>query len=108
MATPYEHIGLNKIERALNELRAAYSEGCTAGMRRDQIKAFFTGIYAGIEDLGREADADIDALVWDLDTVRQSVDSAFVDAIDAEEAAEPRIDPVRQFGTYNTLGGRVA
>jgi len=108
MATSYENIGLIQMESALNKLRQDYAEACSAELRRDQLMAFMTGIYSGLETLGGEAGADIDALVWDLETVRQSIESAFVDAIDAHERSEPRIDPVREWGTYNVMNGRVA
>ena len=101
MATTFENIGISQIESAVNGLRSAYAAPGGAENRRDQLKHFMTAIYAGLETLGDEAGADRDALVWDLDTVRQSIDSAFVDAMEAEERAEPRIDPVRQWGTYN-------
>lgn len=107
MATSYENIGLIQMESALNKLRQDYAEACSAELRRDQLMAFMTGIYSGLETLGGEAGADIDALVWDLDTVRQSIESAFVDAIDAHERSEPRIDERAQYGTYSTLKGNV-
>ena len=38
---------------------------------------------------------------YDHPTVMQSFDDAFMDAVEAEEASEPRINPVREWGTYN-------
>ncbi len=107
MATPFETIGIGQLESAVNGIAAAYSSPACAELRRDQFKAFVTQVYAGLETLGREAGADIDALVWDLDTVRQSIDDAFVDAIDAEEAGEPKINHRDQYCTFHVYRGSV-
>jgi hypothetical protein len=101
MPTPKEAVALTEIMIAAEMLERAYEVSGGAENRRDQLKTFMTSIFNAAGDLAHLSGADALVMVYDLDTVMQSFDDAFIDAVDAEEASEPRINPVREWGTYN-------
>lgn len=103
-----EQLALAEIERAQIALSEAYKTIGGAENKRDRLKAFVAAIFPAMADLGDLAGADPAYVAYSMDSVLQDIDVAFDDAVEAEEANEPRIDPVREWGTYNVLNGRVA
>ena len=102
-----EQLALAEIERAQIALSEAYKTIGGAENKRDRLKAFVSAIFPAMADLGDLADADPAYVAYSMDSVLQDIDVAFDDAVEAEDAAEPRIDPVREWGTLRTVGGRV-
>lgn len=96
-----EQLALAEIERAQIALSEAYKTIGGAENKRDRLKAFVSAIFPAMGILGDLAGADAAYVVYGLDTTLQDIDVAFADVVEAEEANEPRIDPVRQYGTYN-------
>lgn len=107
MATTREITALNELQLAVEVLAKAYEASGGAENRRDQIKTFMTSVYNAVCDLGLLAGADAMVMQYDHPTVMQSIDDAFLDAVEAEEAAEPRINPVREWGTVYATGGSI-
>lgn len=105
MPTPKEAVSLTEIMIAAEMLERAYEVSYGAANRRDQIKTFMTSIFNAAGDLAHLSGADALVMVYDLVTVMQSIDDAFGDAIDAEEAAEP--DYSRPYSTLYVQGGSV-
>lgn len=96
-----EQLALAEIERAIHALSEAYKTIGGAENKRDRLKAFVSAIFPAMADLGDLSGADPAYIAYSKDTVLQDIDVAFADAIDAEEELEPRIDPVREYGTIN-------
>jgi len=105
MATLSETAAIDQIEAALANLRTRYAVAGGAENRRDQIGAFLKTTFDAIEVLADISGADALIIAGTAETVKQDLECAFFDVVEAEEEAEPRIDPVRQWGTYNTLNG---
>lgn len=103
-----EQLALAEIERAQIALSEAYKTIGGAENKRDRLKAFVRSIFPAMADLGDLAGADPAYVEYHLDTVLQDIDDAFCDVVEAEDAAEPRVDPVREWGTFNVMNGRVA
>lgn len=101
MPTDREITALNELQLAVEVLAKAYEASGGAENRRDQLKAYMTSVYNAVCDLGELSGADAMVMQYDHPTVMQSFDDAFMDAVEAEEASEPRINPVREWGTYN-------
>lgn len=108
MATPKEITALNELQLAVEVLTKAYEVSGGAENRRDQLKAYMTSVYNAVCDLGLLSGADAMVMQYDYETVMQSFDCAFGDAVEAEEKAEPRINYPRTHGTYSTMNGSVA
>lgn len=102
-----EQLALAEIERAQIALSEAFKTIGGAENKRDRLKAFVSAIFPAMSDLGDLAGADPAYVAYSMDSVLQDIDVAFDDAVEAEDAAEPRIDPVREWGTLRTVGGRV-
>lgn len=107
MPTPKEIEVLESLSRSLAHLKGQYLIVGGAENRRDQIKAFVSSTMNAVAELAGEAGADPLTAIYSLDSVLQDLADAFVDAIDAEEAADPRIDPVREWGTVYATGGSI-
>ena len=110
MATSKEIEVLENLSRSLAHLKGQYLIAGGAENRRDQIKAFLASAIDAAAALTAAYDDELTDPAYiqaDKDTVCQSVDVAFYDAVDAEEKAEPRID-VRQYSTLRVVGGSVA
>ena len=105
MPTSKEAVALTEIMLAAEKLERAYEVSGGAENRRDQIKAFMTSIFNAAGDLAHLSGADALVMLYDQPTVMQSIDDAFMDAIDAEEAAEP--DYSRPYSTLYVQGGSV-
>lgn len=103
-----EQLALAEIERAQIALSEAYKTIGGAENKRDRLKAFVRAIFPAMADLGDLAGADPAYVAYSMDSVLQDIDDAFCDVVDAEDASEPRIDPVREWGTFNVMNGRVA
>ena len=103
-----EQLALAEIERAQIALSEAYKTIGGAENKRDRLKAFVSAIFPAMADLGDLAGADPAYVAYGLDATLQDIDVAFADAVEAEEANEPRIDPVREWGTLNVMNGSVA
>lgn len=103
-----EQLALAEIERAQIALSEAYKTIGGADNKRDRLKAFVRSIFPAMADLGDLAGADPAYVAYSMDSVLQDIDTAFDEAVEAEDAAEPRIDPVREWSTYNVMNGRVA
>ena len=101
MPAPKEASAIAAIFTAANKLSNDYAVPGGSENRRDQLKPFISAVMNAVAKLAEEAGADPLTAIYSLDSVLQDLADSFVDAIDAEEAAEPRIDPVREFGTYN-------
>lgn len=102
-----EQLALAEIERAQIALAEAYKTVGGADNKRDRLKAFVRSIFPAMADLGDLAGADPAYVSYSMDSVLQDIDTAFDGAVETEDAAEPRIDPVREYGTYRTVGGHV-
>ena len=102
-----EQLALAEIERAQIALSEAYKTIGGAENKRDRLKAFVRSIFPAMADLGDLAGADPAYVAYSMDSVLQDIDVAFDDAVEAEEANEPRIDPVKEWGTLRAVGGRV-
>jgi len=102
-----EQLALAEIERAQIALSEAYKTIGGAENKRDRLKAFVSAIFPAMADLGDLAGADPAYVAYSMDSVLQDIDVAFDDAVEAEEANEPRIDPVNEWGTLRAVGGRV-
>ena len=102
-----EQLALAEIERAQIALSEAYKTVGGAENKRDRLKAFVSAIFPAMAQLADQAGADAAYVVYGLPATLQDIDVAFEDAVDVEDAAEPRIDPVREWGTLRTVGGRV-
>lgn len=103
-----EQLALAEIERAQIALSEAYKTIGGAENKRDRLKAFVRAIFPAMADLGDMAGADPAYVAYSMDSVLQDIDVAFDDVVEADAIAEPRIDPVREWGTLRTVGGRVA
>lgn len=103
-----EQLALTEIERAQIALAEAYKTIGGAENKRDRLKAFVAAIFPAMADLAEQAGADAAYVVYGLEATLQDIDVAFADVVEAEDAAEPRIDPVRGWGTLNVMNGRVA
>ena len=101
MPTPAETSAIRSIFDAATMLSNDYAVSGGAENRRDTLQRFIQGAMQAVAKLADEAGADPLTAIYSLDSVLQDLADSFVDAIDAEEAAEPRIDPVREWGTYN-------
>ena len=101
MPTRNEAEAIAAIFTAANKLSNDYAVSGGAQNRRDQLIAFVDATMQAVAGLAGEAEADPLVSIYSLDSVLQDLADSFVDAIDAEEASEPRIDPVREWGTYN-------
>lgn len=108
MPTAREITALNELQLAVEVLTKAYEVSGGAENRRDQLKNYMTSVYNAVCDLGELSGADAMVMQYDHPTVMQSFDDAFLDAVEAEEASEPRINPAREWGTYSTMNGSVA
>lgn len=108
MPTTREITALNELQLAVEVLTKAYEVSGGAENRRDQLKAYMTSVYNAVADLGDLSGADGLIIQHDYETVMQSFDCAFCDAVEAEEKAEPRINYRRTHGTYSTMNGSVA
>lgn len=108
MTSTIQKVALNRIEAATARLAIALDCTYDAKGIRNSLKAFMEDALKNVADIGEEVEADPLVMVHSLDYVRECIDDGFVDAIDAEERSEPRIDPVRHYSTYSTIGGRVA
>lgn len=102
-----EQLALAEIERAQIALSEAYKTIGGAENKRDRLKAFVSAIFPAMADLAAQAGADAAYVAVGLEATLQDIDVAFDEAVEAENAAEPRIDPVREYGTYRTVGGHV-
>ena len=102
-----EQLALAEIERAQIALSEAYKTIGGEENKRDRLKAFVSAIFPAMADLAEQAGADAAYVAVGLEATLQDIDVAFDEAVKAEDAAEPRIDPVREWGTYRTVGGRV-
>jgi len=107
-ATLRETLSLAELERALSVLTTAYKTPGGAANRCAQIKNFMSATFEAVADLAAQDGADAAYVAYDLPTVLQSIDCAFQDVVEAEDAGERKADLVRQYGTYSTLGGSVA
>jgi hypothetical protein len=107
MPTNKEAASIAAIFVAANKLSSDYAKSGGAENRRDQLIAFIDVTMQAVADLSSEAGADPLVAIYSLDSVLQDLADAFVDAIDAEEAAEPAID-YRQYSTLRVVGGSVA
>ena len=107
MARIAETLALNLIEDGLNTLRSQYSVAGGAENRRDQIKQFLASVFSSVERLTEAAEGDAGYVAYSLPSVVQDIDCAFLDAIEAGEARQPRIDPVREWGTLHVRNGSV-
>lgn len=103
-----ETTALDSIDAALSTLRTNYSEDGGVENRRDQISEFLKATFDAVEILTDLAGADALIIERSAEGVQQDIADAFLDAVEAEQEAEPRIDPVREWGTYNTPNGSVA
>jgi hypothetical protein len=103
-----EQLALAEIERAQIALSEAYKTIGGAENKRDRLKAFVSSIFTAMAELADHAGADAAYVLYGLPASLQDIDVAFEDVVEAEDAAEPRIDPVRELGTYNVMNGRVA
>jgi len=101
MARIAETLALNLIEDGLNTLRSQYSVAGGAENRRDQIKQFLSVVFSSVERLADAVEGDGATIEFMLPGVLQDIDCAFLDAIEAEEARIPRLDPVKHHGTHN-------
>lgn len=102
-----EQLALAEIERAQIALSEAYKTIGGAENKRDRLKAFVSAIFPAMADLGDLDGADPAYVAYSMDSVLQDIDVAFDDVVEADDAAEPRIDPVHEYGTYRTVGGHV-
>lgn len=102
-----EQLALAEIERAQIALSEAYKTIGGAENKRDRLKAFVAAIFPAMADLAEQAGADAAYVAVGLEATLQDIDVAFDEAVDAEDAAEPRIDPVNEWGTLRAVGGRV-
>lgn len=103
-----ETLALNLIEDGLNTLRQQYCVAGGAENRRDQIKPFLTQVFSSIERLVEAAEGDPAYAGYSLPTIMEDIDAAFLDAIEAQDARTPRMNPVQQYGTYHVRHGSVA
>lgn len=108
MPTPKEASAIAAIFTAANKLSNDYARSGGAENRRDQIKAFLASVVNAAADLADAYDHDLIDVSYmrpDVDLVCQSVDVAFMDAVEDEEAAEP--DYSRPYSTLYVQGGSV-
>lgn len=103
-----EQLALAEIERAQIALSEAYKTIGGAENKRDRLKAFVRSIFPAMADLGDLAGADPAYVAYSMESVLQDIDVAFDDVVEADATAEPRIDPVREWGTLSVMNGRVA
>jgi len=103
------HLALDQIDAALSVLRSRYAVAGGAENRRDQISEFATATINALAALTAAYGEDTDPayIAREAEGFCQSVEAAFMDAVEAEDASEPRINPAAQWGTYSTLGGHV-
>jgi hypothetical protein len=102
MPSQNEAKAIAAIFTAANKLSNDYAVPGGAANRREQLSAFVKDTINAIAALTAEHDeADPAYVAREADSVVQAIEVAFMDAIEAEEASETRIDPVRDFGTYD-------
>lgn len=104
MPTPKEIEVLESLSRSLAHFKGQYLVPGGAENRRDQIKAFLSSAIDAAAALAAAYDDELTDPAYiqgDKEGICQSVDVAFFDAVEAEEKAEPRFNPVREWGTYN-------
>jgi len=108
MPSQNEAKAIATIFTAANKLSNDYAVPGGAANRRDQLSTFAKDTINAIASLTAEHDeADPAYVAREADSVVQAIEVAFMDAIEAEDDVERKIDLVRQFGTYSTLGGSV-
>lgn len=99
--TPHrEALALELIQKAMDDLRNDYHKIGDAENRRDQLKRFVSKTFAQIEKLTDLSGADGDNIAFITPALLQDIDTAFLDAIEREDAATPRTRP------YSTLNNR--
>lgn len=90
MANRYEQTALDIMSNAIDILKAQYEVVNGAEARRDQLKAFSNLIFTSMEQLALEADGDGSYITYELPSVIEAIDVAFMDQIEREDEEEPR------------------
>ena len=105
--TPNKHeaAAIADIFTAANKLSNAYAVSGGAENRRDQLIAFTDVVMQNVAVLAGQSGADQDTAIYGLDSMIESIVTAFVDVIEAEEASEP--DMSRPYSTLYVQGGSV-
>ena len=103
MPTAREITALNELQLAAEVLTKAFQVSGGAQNRCDQIKAFVASSLTALAHLTEAADdlTDPAYVQGEIQSVQQAVDVAFMDAVEAEEKAEPRFNARRHYGTYD-------
>lgn len=107
MPTPKEAAAIAAIFAAANRLSNDYAKAGGAANRSDQMIAFTDAIFPALAAMADEYGAEAAYIDREAYGVREAITVAFCDVVEAEEEAEPRINP-RQYSTLRVVGGSVA